>query len=173
VPVKCKLRLKHWCGLFGFITRFPMMSWAKHFFAKLRVFPANNTCLNHALTVIWCARFLPVACSCAVIVLCSATVACCWQWLASSLPSPPGSTPGLSFSSWTYCWSPILLLLGLILSFSWSPWFSWMFLCDEVQELVLFLMWCARTVVFLRWCSAGHVSAVSPGNTHQVGCLLC
>jgi hypothetical protein len=43
-----------------------------------------------------------------------------------------------------------------------------MFLCDEVQELVLFLMWFARTVVFLRWCSA-----VSPGDIHQVGCLFC
>jgi hypothetical protein len=62
---------------------------------------------------------------------------------------------------------------GLVLSFSWTPWFCWMLLCDDVQELVLFLMWCARTVVFLRWCNAGCVSDVSPGDTHQVGCLLC
>jgi hypothetical protein len=147
------------------------MSLAKHYFAKLRVFPINNTCLNHALAVMWCARFLLVAWSCAVIVLFSAMVACWWRWLASSLPSPPGSAPGLSFSSWTCCLSLVLLLLGLVLSFSWTPWFCWRFLGDAVQELVLFLVWCARTMVFLRWCSAGCVSAASPGDTHQVGCL--
>jgi hypothetical protein len=151
----------------------PNDEFGKAYLCQTEGLSCNNTCLNHALTVMWCARFLPVACSCAVIVLYTASVACCWWWLASGLPSPPGSAPGLSFSSWTCCWSPVLLLLGLILSFSWSPWFSWMFLCDEVQELVLFLMWCARTVVFLRWCSAGCVSAVSPGDIHQVGCLFC
>jgi hypothetical protein len=58
------------------------------------------------------ARFLPAACSCAVIVLCTASVACCRWWLASGLPSPPGSTPSLSFTSWTCCWSSVLLLLA-------------------------------------------------------------
>jgi hypothetical protein len=79
------------------------------------------------------------------------------------LPSPPGSTPGLSFSSWTCCWSLVLLLLGLVLSFNPSSWFCWRFLCDAVQELVLFLVLCARTVVFLWWLSAGRVSAASSG----------
>jgi hypothetical protein len=89
-------------------------------------------------------------------------------------PSSPCSVPGyLPFSSWVAADPPVLLLLGLVLSFSWTPWFCWICLCDDVQEQVLFLVWCARTVVFLHWCSAGCVSAVSPGDTHQVGCLFC
>jgi hypothetical protein len=108
--------------------------------------------------------------------LCSESVVLCCVCLlmvmaASSLPFPPGSAPGLSFSSRTCCWSLVLLLLGLVLSFSWTPWFCSRFLCDAMQELVLFLVWCARTVVFLRWCSAGCVSDASPGDTHQVGYL--
>jgi hypothetical protein len=42
-----------------------MMSLAKHYFAKLRVYPVNNTCWNHALAVIRCARFST----------------CCQEWL--------------------------------------------------------------------------------------------
>jgi hypothetical protein len=38
----------------------------------------------------------------------------------------------------------------LVLSFSWTPEFGWMFLCDDEQEQVLFLVWCARNVEFLR-----------------------
>jgi hypothetical protein len=148
-----------------------MMSLAKHYFAKLRAFPKNNTCRNHALAVIWCASFLPVAWS-------GAAKVC---YLLLLLASGDGLLlAGLlllvqllswSFSSWTCCWTLVLLLLGLVLSFNPPSWFCWGFWCHAVQELVLFLVLCARTVVFLWSFSAGRVSAVSPGDTHLVDCL--
>jgi hypothetical protein len=64
-------------------------------------------------------------------------------------PSPPGLAPGPS--------PP-----GLVLSFNWPPWFCGMYLSDEVQELVLFLVWFAKTLVFLRWCSIGSVCGCFP-----------
>jgi hypothetical protein len=118
------------------------------------------------------ARFLPDACSCAVLVLCTASVACCWCSLASGLPSPPGSALSLTFTSWTCYWLLLVLLLliwaagssppGLVLSFNWPPWFCWMCLSDDLQELVLFLVWGARTLMCLRWCSAGSVCVLLP-----------
>jgi hypothetical protein len=105
------------------------------------------------------AGFLPFACSCAIVVLCTASVLAvdgslllaCLLLLARLLacPSPPRLAPGSS--------PP-----GLVLSFNWPPWFCWMCLSDEVQELILFLVWVARTLVFLRWCSVGSVCGCFP-----------
>jgi hypothetical protein len=106
---------------------FPVMSLAKHFFAKLKVFHKNYTCLNHALALIWCASVQPVAWSLAARSCYQLLLLAGGDGLLLACPSPPGSAPGgLSFSSWTCCWLLVLLLLGLILSFSSSPWFYWM-----------------------------------------------
>jgi hypothetical protein len=112
------------------------------------------------------ARFLPAAWSCAVIVLFTASVACCWRWLASSLPSPPGSAPSLSFTSWTCCWSPVLLLLGLILSFRWTPW------CLLIVSDMMVVLWknCDVLGVVSLWFRMG---AASPGGAHLAGSLVC
>jgi hypothetical protein len=77
--------------------------------------------------------------------MCTTSVACCWCWLASSLPSSPGSAPSLSFTSWTCSWlQPVLLLLRwllvlLLLARSWASdglhGVCWMFLNDEVLLL--------------------------------------
>jgi hypothetical protein len=157
--VKCKLRLILWCEFYlAFIHDSLWWAWQSISF-QTEGLSSNNTCWNHALAVKWCARFLPVAWSGAVMVLFSATIACWWQWPASSLPSPPGLAPGLSFSSWTCCWSPVLLLLGLVLSFSLTPWFCWEYLCDAVQEMVLFLGWfpvVKNGSCFSWWCSSSR-----------------
>jgi hypothetical protein len=142
------------------------MSLAKQHFAKLRVL---LSCYTYMIMLKWCDPVkwssLPDAWSCAVIALFSATVACWWRWLASSLPSPPGSAPGLSFSSWTYCWSPVLLLLGLVLSFSWIPW------CLLIVSNMFVVLWkncgvlCVGSLLFRMW-------AASPGDAHLVGSLV-
>jgi hypothetical protein len=43
-----------------------------------------------------------------------------------------------------------------------------MCLCDDLQELVLFLVYGAGTVMFLRWCCVGSVCAASPDTPHLV-----
>jgi hypothetical protein len=114
------------------------------------------------------ARFLPATWSCAMIVLFTASVACCWRWLASGLPSPPGSAPSLSFSSWTCCWSPVLLLLGLILSFRWTPWC--LLICFRYDDGAVKEQWCS--CVGSLWF---RMEAASPGAAHlsrQLG-LYC
>jgi hypothetical protein len=57
--------------------------------------------------------------------LCTASVACCWWWLASGLPSPPGSAPSLSFTSWTCSWLLLVLLLLRWAAGSSPPSWSW------------------------------------------------
>jgi hypothetical protein len=47
-----------------------------------------------------------------------------------------------------------------------------MCLIDELQELVLFLVYGARTVMCLRWCSVGSVCAAPPDAPHLVDCLV-
>jgi hypothetical protein len=147
------------------------MSLAKQHFAKLRVF-LYDTHAQPCGAVRW--SILPGAYSCAAKVLLSAVVACWWWWLASCLPSPPGLAPGL-----------VLLLLDLLLITCPSPpglglelqsiimVLLEVFLClsDTVQELVLFLVLCARTVVFLWWFSAGRVSVASSGHAHLLQLL--
>jgi hypothetical protein len=148
-----------------------MMSLAKQHFAKLRAFPKNNTCLNHALAVIWCASFLPVAWS-------GAAKVC---YLLLLLASGDGlllagllllvQLLSLSFSSWTCCWTLVLLLLGLVLSFNPPSWFCWGFWCDAVQELVLFLgVVCKNCGVLVRL-QCWTCECCSPGDTHLVDCL--
>jgi hypothetical protein len=50
----------------------------------------------------------------------------------------------------------------LVLSFTWPPWFCWMWLSDDVQELLLFLVWCSvgcvstAPLVLSLWSSAWH-----------------
>jgi hypothetical protein len=120
------------------------------------------------------ARFLLVACSCAVIVLCTASVACCWWWLAPGLPSPPGSAPSLSFTSWTCSWLLLVLLLlrwdagssppELDLELQVNPMIlaGWLLLClCAVKE-----QWCSLcgSLLFQMW-------AASPGSTPGVAHL--
>jgi hypothetical protein len=77
---------------------------AKHFFANSEGFSIDNTSWNHAQAKYAC-KFLPFACSCAIVVLYTASVVCCRYRLASGLPTPPGSAaacpspPGLLLAS--------------------------------------------------------------------------
>jgi hypothetical protein len=101
------------------------------------------------------AGVLPLACSCAIVGLCTASVACCWCWLASDLPSspdlaavcpsPPGLAPGPA------CPSPP----GMI---SWFL-FAWLGLVLHLASIVFCWMWflmccCGRTVMFFVWLGA-------------------
>jgi hypothetical protein len=117
------------------------------------------------------ARFLPVACSCAVIVLCTASVACCWWWLASGLPSPPGSAPSLSFTSWTCSWLLLVLLLLRWAAGSSPPKLDLELQLDSMVLLEMFV-WCyARTVAVLGVVQCWTCECCSPGTTHLVDCL--
>jgi hypothetical protein len=95
------------------------------------------------------ARFLPDACSCAVIVLYTAYVACCWWWLASGLPYPPGSTPSLSFTSWTCSWLLLVLLLLRWAAGSSPPELDLELQLDSMVLLDVIVWWCASTGVVL------------------------
>jgi hypothetical protein len=88
------------------------MSLAKHFFAKLRAFLSNNTCLKHALAVIWCACFLPVAWSVAAKMCCLLLLLAKEGCLLLAGLLLLVQLQSLSFSSWTSCWTLVLLLLA-------------------------------------------------------------
>jgi hypothetical protein len=118
------------------------------------------------------ARFLPDAYSCAVIVLCTASVACCWWWFASGLPSPPGLASSLSFTSWTCSW----LLLVLLLLLRWAagsspPELDLELQLDAMVLLEIFVWGCARTVAVLGVVQYWTCECCSPGTTHLVDCL--
>jgi hypothetical protein len=89
-----------------------MMSLAKHFFAKLRAFPRNNTWLNHALAMVWCACFLPVAWSGAAKMCCLLLLLARDDCLLLAGLLLLVQLQSLSFSSWTSCWTLVLLLLA-------------------------------------------------------------
>jgi hypothetical protein len=132
----------------------------------------NITCWNQAHAMICLQGFylMPVVVQwyCCVQLLLLAVgdglLLACLLLLAQLLacPLPPGLAPGclLSFSSWDGLL--VLLLLILILSFSWIPWFYWRYLCDAVQELLLFLVWCSAgrvsvaPLVLPLWSTAWH-----------------
>jgi hypothetical protein len=58
---------------------------------------------------------------------------------------------GLSFFSWTCCWSLVLLLLGLVLSFNPSSWFCWRF--SYVWVMLCKNLCCSWCCVQEQWCS--------------------
>jgi hypothetical protein len=116
-------------------------------------------------------RFSTFACSCAIVVLCTALLAVgvglllscllLQAWLrlvlhllvlllASACPSSPEMI----------CWF-LFSRLGLELHLAFMM-FCWMCLGDGLQELVLFLVYGAGTVMFLRWCCVRSVCVQPP-----------
>jgi hypothetical protein len=174
--VKCKLRLAHCCGfLWSFIHDSLGWSWQS---TSLPDWGLNQwqhmmeTCTSSDVL----AGVLPFACSCAIVVLCTALFAVgvgllltCLLLLAWLLacPSPPGLAPGfsLSFSSWDE------LLVLLLLAWSWAS-----LGLHGFAGCIWVMKWCCcgRTVMFFvvsnvssftwfssRWCSPGRLLDVA------------